>query len=244
MSPALRIGATATALVLCLTITDAEAITRGHGAGAISRHVVKLVGRNLLCSGTVVGRQEVLTSAHCLDGSDPYYVIAGGRIRVASHSNLGGAALLRLERPLPRGYVPIATGGGAGGGTYTIAGHGSATETRRPQSAGLRAATLVRDATGALVDPNRRGEIGASACLGDSGGPVAVFDGSRYMLVGIIERASHPSPHRGCGHLTHYVPVGGMGFGHASYAEPFAAPAQPQHRVRGKKKRRLHGRRR
>ena len=47
--------------------------------------------------------------------------------------------------------------------------------------------------------------------MGDSGGPVARFDGRRYVLVGIIERASNPHPTKACGHLTHYVSVGGYG---------------------------------
>jgi hypothetical protein len=165
-----------------------------------------------------------LTSRHCLDGSDPYFVIAGGRrIRVSSHGSDGSAARLTLASPLPGGYQPIATAGGASGGALTIAGYGAAVESRRARTGGLRAATLVSDSSGALIDPNGRG---ASACMGDSGGPVARFDGRRYVLVGIVERASNPSPTRACGHRTHYVSVGG-GFGSWSASDATEANAEP-----------------
>ena len=78
------------------------------------------------------------------------------------------------REPLPAQYVPIATGSAGGEGTYTIAGYGTAQESERMRSAGLREARLVNDSRyNALVDPRRRSPISASACMGDSGGPVA-----------------------------------------------------------------------
>lgn len=214
--------------VLLAGASNADAIVRGHGAGALSRHVVRLVGSGgLSCSATVVGPQEVLTSSHCLDGSDPYLVVVGGRhIRVASYTNAGSVARLVLATALPRSHVPIALGD-AGEGPLTIAGYGTAIESTHPRTGALRAATLIAAGTpDALVDPNHRG---ASACMGDSGGPVARFAGRRYVLVGIIERASNPSPTKACGDLTHYASVGGFA--------PWSAPAttaaniEPRHRV-------------
>ena len=55
----------------------------------------------------------------------------------------------------------------------------------------------------ALVDPNRTGSIGASACFGDSGGPVT----RGGELVGIITRAAHPSPRIACGDLTRWAAI-------------------------------------
>src|SRR5947209_19660380 len=51
--------------------SDAHAVMRGQGAGTISRHVVKLVGHNLLCSATVIGRQQLLTANHCVESGGP-----------------------------------------------------------------------------------------------------------------------------------------------------------------------------
>jgi len=200
--------------------SDAHAVMRGQGAGAISRHVVKLVGHNLLCSATVIGRQQLLTANHCVENGGPFFVIAGGsRIAVTGHSAQGQTVLLTLANPLPASYVPIATGDAGGDGTYTIAGYDTAQEASRMHSAGLREARLVTDNKyGALVDPKRRGPISASACMGDSGGPVAKFDGKRYVLVGIVERVSNYAGVGACGFLTHFSAVSGS----SSYA---SAPA-------------------
>jgi hypothetical protein len=215
-----------------LPTTPADAIVAGRDAGAISRHVVRLAGPGIyVCSGTVIGRQEVLTSAHCIDSAGPYYVLAGGkRIAIASQSDNGGTVTLRLAQPLPGSAVPIETG--IGSGDFIIAGYGLSREIPRGGAGVLREAKLVLSGA-ALVDPNRRGEIGASACLGDSGGPVARLDGSRYVLVGIIERASHPSPTRACGHLTHYTAVSGSllsssltGATQRAATAPMSRPAQ------------------
>ncbi len=56
---------------------------------------------------------------------------------------------------------------------------------------------------GALVDPNRQGAIGASACFGDSGGPVM----RGGMLVGVITRAAYPHKRIACGNLTRWAPI-------------------------------------
>src|SRR5256714_15438227 len=99
--------------------SDAHAVMRGQGAGAISRHVVKLVGHNLLCSATVIGRQQLLTANHCVESGGPFFVIAGGsRIAVSSHSAQGQTTLLTLASPLPASYVAIPTGAAGGEGSF------------------------------------------------------------------------------------------------------------------------------
>jgi secreted trypsin-like serine protease len=195
-----------------LSSGDAHAVMRGSQAGGISRHVVKLVGHNLLCTATAIGRQQLLTANHCVEGSGPFYVIAGGRqIAVAGHSPAGQVTQLTLASPLPNSVVPIPTGSAGADGTYTIAGYGTAQESARMHSAGLREARLVNDSRyNALVDPRRHGAISASACMGDSGGPVAKFDGKRYVLVGIVERVSNYAGIGACGFLTHYSSVSGV----------------------------------
>ena len=78
-------------------------------------------------------------------------------------------------------------------------------------SAGLKQAQLINDSRyNALVDPRRRGPISASACMGDSGGPVAKYDGKRYVLVGIVERVSNYAGIGACGFLTHFSSVSGV----------------------------------
>src|SRR3982751_5571760 len=96
-----------------LSSSSANAVMRGGHAGGISRHVVKLVGHNLLCTATVIGRQQLLTANHCVEGPGPFFVMAGGkRIAVTSHVPSGQTTLLTLASPLPSHFVPIATGDG------------------------------------------------------------------------------------------------------------------------------------
>jgi len=223
--------------------SDAQAVMRGNSAGSISRHVVKLVGHNLLCTAVVIGRQQLLTANHCVEGAGPFHVVAGGqRIAVASHGAAGQTTQLTLASPLPAQFVPIATGSAGGGGTYTIAGYGTAQESQRMRSAGLREARLVTDSRyNALVDPRRRGAISASACMGDSGGPVAKFDGKRYVLVGIVERVSNYAGVGACGFLTHYSSVSGVGSVASTPEGNTRQASEPRtRRAAGKAKQRRH----
>ena len=99
---------------------------------------------------------------------------------------------MRLAAPLPASVVSVNVGPGDGD-KYTIAGYGTANEASRGAVGMLRQAKLVAAEPRALVDPNRTGSIGASACFGDFGGPVLRGD----ALIGVITRDSaSASAHR------------------------------------------------
>ncbi len=196
-------------LLLLFAASPAHAVIKGS-ASAHGRYTVRLVGNGAYCTGVVISRSAVVTAAHCAG----LQVTAGGRsFRVAGVSRSavlddgrrvtvsGDAAILRLAAPLPADIAAAPVGEGSGD-SYTIAGYGT-TDERWRASSGLHEATLVAESPLALVDPNRTGSIGASACFGDSGGPVL----RGGMLVGVISRAAHPSPHLACGHLTRWAPV-------------------------------------
>jgi Trypsin len=193
-----------------LVATPADAVVKGTRTESLSFYIVRLVG-NGSCSGVVIARRAVATAAHCAHGMS---VLAAHRIfRVAQISRSaklddgtlvrasGDAAILLLSSPLPETLdaVPVGEGGGE---TFTIAGYGTTNE--RWRGAGpLHKADLVVAGERDLVDPNRHGSISASACYGDSGGPVM----RGGMLVGVVSRASHPSPRIACGDLTRWAPI-------------------------------------
>ena len=127
--------------------------------------------------------------------------------------------------------------GDGGGDSFTIAGYGTADESAGGGFGALRQANLVAASRGALVDPFRQGDIGASACFGDSGGPVM----RGGMLVGVITRAAYPNRRIACGNLTRWAPVTVTGSARAAVpSDDGATLSEPRrhkhsHRVRHKR---------
>jgi hypothetical protein len=195
-------------VILCLLVgSSAHAVVKGT-ASAHGRYTVRLVGNGVYCSGVIIARNLVATAGHCTGLT----VVAGGRsFRTAAVSQSavlddgrrvnvsGDAAILRLSTPLPA-ELEVAPIGDGEGETYIIAGFGTTDEGWIGPSAILHEATLVAHSPRELVDPNRTGAMGASACFGDSGGP-ALRGG---MLVGIVTRATYPSSRRACGYFTRW----------------------------------------
>lgn len=199
-------GATLTiisAAVMLAAAPPAGAVVKGTRSHSLTAYTVRLVGDGY-CSGVVIARRMVATARHCAYGmsvlaAHRYYRVAkvsrdgvldDGRRVYAS----GDASFLYLTRPLPETIAAVPVGDGDGE-NFIIAGYGG--------SGRLRQATLVTASPYALVDPGREGVISASACFGDSGGPVL----RGGVLVGVITRAAHPSPRRACGDLTRWAPI-------------------------------------
>ena len=218
-----------------LSAHPAQAVVKGT-TSALERHTVRIVRGAIRCSGVVIARNLIASAAHC--GGRGVVIAGAARIAIAGASRSatlddgrrvsvsGDAVIARLTRPLPPSVTPVAVGAG-GGETYTIAGYGTADERRRGAYGQLREARLVAAERFALVDPGRTGPIGASACFGDSGGPVL----RGAQLVGIITRAAHPHPRIACGYLTRWAPISVSGEAVAA-----AAPTDSDLRLDGPRK--------
>lgn len=228
-------------LVVGVAPDDANAVVKG-ASSSLDRHTVRVIRGGIRCSGVAIGRKLVATARHCGRGA----VIAGGvRIGLIGSgasailddgrrvSVSGDAAILRLASPLPPSITPAIVGDGDGD-SYIIAGYGTADERHRGAFGQLREARLVSAERYALVDPNRSGSIGASACFGDSGGPVL----RGGALVGIVTRAAHPSPRIACGHLTRFAPVVASGSAMAAIgsAAGDGAPVEAPRKVKRKRR--------
>jgi secreted trypsin-like serine protease len=205
------------------------------GAG---RSVVMLDGAGgTVCTATAVGRDLLLTAAHCVQPGSEYKLLENPASREAklkdiarierhpqfdlkrlfAHLATADVALIKLAEPLPA-RIPAASLGGesetvAVGDALVVAGYGVTVRGAERLDGLVRAATLV--ATGQpgslqirLFDPRTKGEsAGLGACTGDSGAPAFREENGNLAVIGVVSWSTGPKLTAGCGGLTGVTPI-------------------------------------
>jgi hypothetical protein len=229
------------AAFFCLLLAaPAQAPVGGAPAAdpATARHLVLIVGgRGNFCTGTAIGRDLVLTAAHCVPSGADYKLIEFDSLRqptfrdvalvvahpqfdlksMLAHRVSADVALLKLAAPLSPAYAPAPLLGErkpiAVGEQFLLAGFGVSVRGEGRSGGSARAATLA--ATGQpgslqlrLVDPATKGERpGLGACTGDSGAPVFQEVEGRLFILGVVSWSTGPNNSAGCGGLTGVTPL-------------------------------------
>jgi hypothetical protein len=202
------------------------------------RSVVMILGSSgTACTATSIGRDLLLTAAHCvLPGAD--YKLLGSEpgqppvlktiIRIERHpqfeinrlfNHLATAdiALIKLAEPLPARISPALIDQGsenvAVDDALVVVGYGVSVRGDGRTGGTARAATLV--VTGRpgslqirLFDPVGKGlSAGLGACSGDSGAPAFRNSGAAPAILGVVSWSTGPKQTAGCGGLTGVTPL-------------------------------------
>ena len=205
------------------------------GAG---RSVVMLDGSHgTVCTATAIGRDLLLTAAHCVQPGSEYKFLDNPASREAklkdiarierhpqfdlkrlfAHVATADVALIKLAEPLPA-RIPAAALGSenetvAVGDTFVVAGYGVIVRGAEKLDGVVRAATLVATSQPGtlqirLFDPRTKGDsAGLGACTGDSGAPAFREENGRLAIIGVVSWSTGPKLTAGCGGLTGITPI-------------------------------------
>jgi secreted trypsin-like serine protease len=223
----------ALAFVLAAALTTPAAAIVGGSAGERAEPYTVLIvstARGSICSGTAIGRDLVITAAHCVVRRADYAIVrklAGTQhlvpvARVALHPGFSAdsfrthkptpdLALLKTALPLPQTLRPAALARENSlprpGDRFLIAGWGQGVEGDDGSVGILRTLSLPAvGTTGGIMVRLSAGTRGGS-CDGDSGGSVFRDSGRGLELAGVIGWATGPAG-RGCGAVTGATLIG------------------------------------
>lgn len=203
----------------------------------LARSVVMILGSaGTSCTATAIGRDLLLTVAHCVQPGADYKLVGSEpgqppvlkniiRIerhpqfemtRLLNHLATADVALIKLAEPLPARISPTLVAASetvAVGDSLVVVGYGVTVRGDGRSGGTARAATLV--VTGQpgslqirLFDPLSKGvSAGLGACAGDSGAPAFLVSGEGPAILGAVSWSTGPNLTAGCGGLTGITPL-------------------------------------
>ncbi|MGN6747953.1 MAG: S1 family peptidase [Xanthobacteraceae bacterium] len=202
------------------------------------RSIVMILGSaGTACTATAIGRDLLLTAAHCVQPGVDYKLLGSepgqppvlktvvrierhpqfAMARLFNHLATADVAVVKLAEPLPARISAAAIAAGSDvvaiGDSLVVAGYGVTVRGDGRTGGTARVATLV--VTGQpgplqirLFDPTTKGSsTGLGACAGDSGAPAFRISGAGPQIVGVVSWSTGPNLTAGCGGLTGVTPL-------------------------------------
>jgi hypothetical protein len=188
------------------------------------------------CTATAIGRDLLLTVAHCVQPGADYKLLGSepgqppvlknivrierhpqfDMTRLLNHLATADVALIKLAEPLPARISPALIAAAetvAVGDSLLVVGYGVTVRGDGRCGGSARAATLV--VTGQpgslqvrLFDPLGKGvSAGLGACAGDSGAPAFLVSDAGPAILGVVSWSTGPNLTAGCGGLTGITPL-------------------------------------
>jgi trypsin len=202
-----------------------------------ARSIVMILGSaGTACTATAIGRDLLLTAAHCVQPGADYKLLGSepgqppvlkNTLRIERHPQFdikrlfdhlatADVALIKLAEPLPARISPALVASGesvAVGDSLVVAGYGVTVRGEGRSGGVAHAATLL--VTGQpgplqvrLFDPASKGvSAGLGACAGDSGAPAFLISGAGPAILGVVSWSTGPNLTAGCGGLTGITPL-------------------------------------
>ena len=186
-----------------LRIVGGEEVT--DSSDPTMKSTVALLNNGTLCSGTLIGPNQVLSAAHCIEsgeitiasGPSPKAVPGLKVILARSHPKWdkgpNDVSILIFEGTLPSNLVPVSIApleGISEGSAVTLAGYGVTGERNKDSGTLRKVKAQVRAFDKTTKEFAMQEGLGVGSCYGDSGGPAYVALGSELAVIGATSRGS------------------------------------------------------